>query len=74
MQKLLIPFCLALLLLFPPLNAMETDDARTLKFFHTHTGQSLEVNYYQNGLYLLEPMEELRDFLADWRNGEKKGN
>ena len=53
---------------------METDDARTLKFFHTHTGQSLEVNYYQNGLYLLEPMEELRDFLADWRNGEKKGN
>jgi uncharacterized protein YcbK (DUF882 family) len=51
---------------------METDDARTLKFFHTHTGQSLEVTYYQNGLYQLEPMEELRDFLADWRNGEKK--
>ena len=72
MQKLLIPFCLALLLLFPPLNAMEADDARTLKFFHTHTGQSLEVTYDQNGLYLLEPMEDLRDFLADWRNGEKK--
>lgn len=72
MQSLLMPFCLAFLLLFPPLNAMEKEDARTLKFFHTHTGQSLEVTYYQNGIYLLEPMEELRDFLADWRNGEKK--
>jgi uncharacterized protein YcbK (DUF882 family) len=70
MQKFLTPICLALLLLIPPVNAMETDDARTLKFFHTHTGQTLEVTYYQNGLYLLEPMEELRDFLADWRNGE----
>lgn len=72
MQKFLTAICLTLLLLFPPVNAMETDDARTLKFFHTHTGQSLEVTYYQNGLYRLESMEQLRDFLADWRNGEKK--
>lgn len=71
MQKTLILACLSVLMLFPPVQAMETNDARTLKFFHTHTGQNLEVTYYQNGLYLLEPMEELRNFLADWRNGEK---
>ena len=72
MQKVLTPISLALFLLFSPVNAMETEDARTLRFFHTHTGQSLEVTYYRDGLYLLEPMEDLRNFLADWRNGEKK--
>ncbi len=72
MQKILTAACLALFLLFSPVAAMETDSARTLKFFHTHTGRSLEVTYYDYGLYLLEPMEELRDFLADWRNGEKR--
>lgn len=54
------------------LPAEEIDDSRILKFFHTHTLKSLEVTYYKGGLYLLEPMEELRDFLADWRTGEKK--
>lgn len=53
-------------------SAANKDDSRTLKFFHTHTGKSLEVTYYKGGLYLLEPMEALRDFLADWRTGEKQ--
>jgi uncharacterized protein YcbK (DUF882 family) len=43
-----------------------------LRFFHTHTTKTLAVTYYRDGLYLLEPMEELRAFLADWRDGEKK--
>ena len=53
-------------------SATNKDDSRTLKFFHTHTGKSLEVTYFKGGLYLLEPMEALRDFLADWRTGEKQ--
>jgi len=71
MRKFLTSFCWALILLWLPLGAESPDDSRSLKFFHTHTGKSLEVTYYSNGLYLLEPMEELRDFLADWRDGEK---
>jgi len=47
------------------------DDARTLKFFHTHTLKSLEVTYYQDGQYLPGAMKELRVFLADWRDGQQ---
>jgi len=46
-------------------------DARTLKFFHTHTGDELEVKYYESGHYLPGAMSELKVFLADWRNGEE---
>jgi len=67
---LTLPACL-LLTLFTMLSARGASDARSLKFYHTHTGKTLEVTYYKNGLYLLEPMEELRAFLADWRNGHQ---
>jgi len=72
MQKYVIIIIWLSLLLLLPLQAQDADDARTLRFFHTHTGKSLEVTYFRDGLYLLEPMEELREFLADWRNGEQK--
>lgn len=72
MPKLLYLTFIALCVFLAPLAAQETSDIRTLKFYHTHTLESLEVTYYENGLYLLEPMEQLRDFLADWRDGEEK--
>jgi uncharacterized protein YcbK (DUF882 family) len=61
----------ALLYVIMPAAAGDTSDARTLKFFHTHTLETLEVTYYENGLYLLEPMDQLRVFLADWRDGKQ---
>jgi uncharacterized protein YcbK (DUF882 family) len=61
----------ALLFVFMPVAAADSDDARTLRFYHTHTLKTLEVTYFENGLYLLEPMEQLRVFLADWRNGDQ---
>lgn len=64
----ILPGCL-LLMMFLPLAAQERDDSRRLSFFHTHTGKTLEVTYFQNGQYLAEPMQEIRIFLADWRNG-----
>ncbi len=48
------------------------DDARTLSFYHTHTGESLVVTYYRDGNYLPQGMEQLREFLADWRNGKER--
>jgi len=47
-------------------------DARTLSFYHTHTGKTLEVTYYEDGAYDRQGMTEIRDFLADWRNGEQR--
>jgi uncharacterized protein YcbK (DUF882 family) len=61
-----------LLLVFTPAEADVDSDARTLKLYHTHTLETLEVTYFENGLYLLEPMEQLRAFLADWRNGDQR--
>ena len=50
-------------------SAAET--ARTLKFFHTHTGRSLEVTYWTDGEYRAEALVQLNGFLSDWRNGER---
>jgi uncharacterized protein YcbK (DUF882 family) len=47
-------------------------DARTLRFYHTHTGRSLEVTYYANGSYDRGALQDLKVFLADWRDLEQK--
>jgi len=47
-------------------------DERSLRFYHTHTGKSLQVTYYTAGQYLPEAMTELRVFLADWRDGKQR--
>ena len=39
-----------------------------LKFFHTHTGESLHVIYFNQGEYDPEAFEDIRVFLADWRD------
>ena len=47
-------------------------DERSLKFYHTHTGKSLQVTYYTGGRYLPAAMTELSVFLADWRDGKQR--
>lgn len=44
-------------------------DARKLKFYHTHTGDVIEVTYYSNGAYQDKALDRLNGFLSDWRNG-----
>ncbi len=61
-----------LLLFFSPAPANPSSDARSLSFYHTHTGKELAVTYYANGGYLPRGMTELREFLADWRDGEQR--
>jgi uncharacterized protein YcbK (DUF882 family) len=45
---------------------------RTLKFYHTHTGKNLEINYFSDGKYSIQAMNELKIFLADWRDQQQQ--
>jgi len=47
-------------------------DTRTLKFYHTHTGQTLEASYFRDGRYNPDALQALRAFLADWRTSEQQ--
>lgn len=47
-------------------------DTRNLKFYHTHTGDSVDVTYYLNGAYNPHAMEDLKVFLADWRDAQQQ--
>ena len=45
-------------------------DARSLSFYHTHTGKTLTVVYYENGAYVPTGLDAIDDYLKDFRNGE----
>ena len=61
-------FCAAVLAACLTANASQ--DEKTLKFFHTHTGESIEVCYYRDGAYDARSLNELNRFLADFRTGQ----
>lgn len=46
-------------------------DARSLSFYHTHTGKALTVVYYENGRYVPGALDAINDFLKDFRNGDE---
>jgi len=48
-----------------------TGGERVLRFFHTHTGDSLHVVYFRQGEYDPRALADLRVFLADWRDGRQ---
>jgi uncharacterized protein YcbK (DUF882 family) len=48
-----------------------TGGERTLRFFHTHTGDTLQVVYYRQGEYDPQAFADLKVFLADWRDGQQ---
>lgn len=48
-----------------------TGEARTLKFFHTHTGESLRVIYFRQGEYDPRALADIKIFLADWRDQQQ---
>lgn len=45
--------------------------AHPLRFYHTHTGESLEVVHREHGDYLSDALAELNRFLRDFRTGEE---
>ncbi len=45
--------------------------AKTLTFYHTHTGDRLHVTFAQGDTYDTAALEAINGFLKDFRNGEK---
>jgi uncharacterized protein YcbK (DUF882 family) len=43
--------------------------ARTLAFSHTHTGERLSVEYFNQGAYVPNALEAVNHFLRDFRTG-----
>jgi uncharacterized protein YcbK (DUF882 family) len=48
-----------------------TDEIRSLRFYHTHTQKSLVIDYYRHGTYDAQALIDIREFLADWRDGQQ---
>ena len=71
-MKLLLKTVLLLLSMvaFSSLSG-NTGEERLLKFYHTHTGDSLQVVYFRQGQYDPDALADIQGFLADWRNGEQ---
>jgi len=53
-----------------PLNSMSSVDERSLSFYHTHTQKTLEVTYVVGGEYVESALDEINDFLGDFRTGD----
>ncbi len=45
-------------------------DERRLSFYHTHTGESLDITYARGSEYIDEALLEINAFLGDFRSGE----
>jgi uncharacterized protein YcbK (DUF882 family) len=53
-----------------PLGQAFSVDERRLTFYHTHTQKTLEVTYAVGGGYVDAALDELNEFLADFRTGD----
>lgn len=52
-----------------PRRARAAEGPRSLRFEHTHTGESLSLTYAMGQRYLAGALDEIRHFLRDFRNG-----
>jgi len=75
-KTLTIAFILVVMLLTAPVvaapSALSSASAREyrLRFFHTHTGEKLDVIYREGESYIPAALAELDHFLRDHRTGE----
>lgn len=58
------------LLASPMTAAGASAEARRLGFIHLHTGERLSIEYFGNGQYHPEALDELNHLLRDFRSGE----
>ena len=67
----MIRLCAMMMFALTSSSSHAEEGSRSLSLFHTHTGKTLEVTYWSDGKYRQEALQQLREFLADWRNGEQ---
>jgi uncharacterized protein YcbK (DUF882 family) len=68
-----LPLALAALALLASVGLARDSIAssdRQLSFYHTHTGKRLDVVYSRNGAYLAGALDDINDFLSDFRTGD----
>jgi len=51
-------------------NGAATSGERRLSFFHTHTGESLDIVYARDGAYVAPALVSINEFLADFRTDD----
>jgi uncharacterized protein YcbK (DUF882 family) len=66
-----IPGFLVSGLLLCPEPALSIDE-RQLSFYHTHTAERLDVVYARGGQYIDSALDEIEDFLSDFRTGDRE--
>ena len=54
----------------PALALADAAGARKLGFRHLHTGETLDVAYWENGAYVPQALGAVNHVLRDWRTGE----
>ena len=54
----------------PASRAFSTDE-RHLSFYHTHTRDTLKITYSAGGEYLQPSLQQINEFLLDFRTGDK---
>jgi uncharacterized protein YcbK (DUF882 family) len=52
-------------------TAVANGDTRTLHFYHTHTGESIDATFRVDGHYDQAVLNKLNHFLRDWRNDDQ---
>jgi uncharacterized protein YcbK (DUF882 family) len=62
----------AALLLPPGLARAASHSERSLSFYHTHTGESLDTCYWAEGDYLQDGITEINQILRDHRTGDTR--
>jgi uncharacterized protein YcbK (DUF882 family) len=74
LRRLSRKFCFSLILFLPLLTLGHTTESTVpspheyrLRFFHTHTGERLDVVYRRGDQYIPEALDELAHFLRDHR-------
>jgi uncharacterized protein YcbK (DUF882 family) len=58
------------MVLVTPPDKVPASDARALSFYHTHTHESLDIVYYENGDYVDSSFAQINEFLKDFRTGD----
>jgi uncharacterized protein YcbK (DUF882 family) len=54
----------------PSLGYSASAASRSLAFYHTHTGEALDIVYREGNAYLPDALENIDGFLGDFRTGE----